>query len=333
MSIVKNTSTKDETDNSGTAIISHTVHGYTTELTDAVEKVQSKIVTVNIFSEETNKSLTGVIYASNSNGTYIVTSASLLSEEETITVKFDNNISLKAELIGIDKDTDVAVLFVKPEFDTDAITLGDSDILKTGEYVFALSGRPEETDAGIASFGVISSNIQTVAASNKHINEVLFSDVVETDITDGAPLFNVNGDMIGMLTKEVVVTSYSKYSAAISINELKLVADELISSEVVDRGYLGVIGRNISDIKAYEKGSYGLQLDIADGILVTRVVENSPAMQAGILMNDVVVGINENEVRSLKDLRNFLYNAKPEDSVNITLNRFGNLITVTVVLQ
>ena len=84
MSIVKNTSTKDETDNSGTAIISHTVHGYTTELTDAVEKVQSKIVTVNIFSQETNKSLTGVIYASNSNGTYIVTSASLLSEEETI---------------------------------------------------------------------------------------------------------------------------------------------------------------------------------------------------------------------------------------------------------
>ena len=83
MSIIKNTSTKDETDNSGTAIISHTVHGYTTELTDAVEKVQSKIVTVNIFSEETNKSLTGVIYASNSNGTYIVTSASLLSEEET----------------------------------------------------------------------------------------------------------------------------------------------------------------------------------------------------------------------------------------------------------
>ena len=57
-----------------------------------------------------------------------------------------------------------------------------------------------------------------------------------------------------MLTKEVVVTSYSKYSAAISINELKLVADEIISSEVVDRGYLGVIGRNISDIKAYEKG-------------------------------------------------------------------------------
>ena len=50
-------------------------------------------------------------------------------------------------------------------------------------------------------------------------------------------------------------------------------------------------------------------------------------------MNDVVVGINENEVRSLKDLRNFLYNAKPEDSVTITLNRFGNLITVTVVLQ
>ena len=56
-------------------------------------------------------------------------------------------------------------------------------------------------------------------------------------------------------------------------------------------------------------------------------------MQAGILMNDVIVGINETEVHNLKDLRNFLYNAKPEDSVNITLNRFGNLITVTVVLQ
>ena len=100
MSIVKNTSTKDETDNSDTAIISHTVYDFTTELTDAIEKVQSKIVTVNVFSQEMNKSLTGVIYASNSNGTYIVTSASLLFDEDTITVKFDNNISLKAELIG-----------------------------------------------------------------------------------------------------------------------------------------------------------------------------------------------------------------------------------------
>ncbi len=153
-----------------------------------------------------------------------------------------------------------------------------------------------------------------------------------TDISTGAPLFNVNGDMVGMLSKKMI-SNNSKYASAISVNELKLVVDEMISTDTVERGYLGVIGRNVEDIQAYEKSSFSLQLDIVDGVLVTRVLENSPAMLSGIQMNDVIVGINETEIHSLKDLREFLYGIQKEETVNITVNRQGSLITETVVLK
>lgn len=332
ISIAKDKPSKDIEENTETAVISHTIHGYTTELTEAIEKVQAKIVTVNVFTDNKNVSMSGVIYSSNSNGTYIVTSCSSIGEEDVVAVRFDNNVSLKAEVIGKDEDTDIAVLLVTPDFDTEAITLGDSDILKTGEYVFSLSGRDEETDAGVVSFGVISSSMQVQASSENHINEVLLTDIVTNDISNGAPLFNVNGDMVGMLSKKII-SSNSKYSTAISVNELKLVVDEMISTDTVERGYLGVIGRNVEDIQAYEKSSFSLQLDIVDGVLVTRVLENSPAMLSGIQMNDVIVGINETEIHSLKDLREFLYNIQKEEAVNITINRQGSLITETVVLK
>lgn len=333
MSIAKSNETKTDTENTETAVISHTIHGYTTELTEAIEKVQAKIVTVNVFTENKNVSLSGVIYASNSNGTYIVTSSSsLTSEEDTVTVRFDNNVSLKADIVGTDEETDIAVLLVTPDFDTEAITLGDSDIIKTGEYVFSLSARDEETDAGVVSFGVISSMMQAVSSSEGHINEVLLSDITISDLSNGAPLFNVNGDMIGMVSKKVNPNN-TKYTSAISVNELKLVVDEMISSDTVERGYLGIIGRNVEDIEAYEKGSFALQLDIVDGVLVTRVLENSPAMNANIQMNDVIVGIDEKEIHNLKDLRDFLYSVQKETTVSIVVNRQGSLITETVVLQ
>jgi serine protease Do len=324
--------TKTTDENVETAVISHTVHGYTTDLTEAVSEVQSKVVTVNAFTEDKNISMSGIIYSSSSNGTYIVTSSSSLNEEEAITVRFDNNISLMATIVGTDTETDCAVLLVNPDFDAEAVTLGDSDILKTGEYIFSLSGREEGTDAGIASFGVVSSTAQTQTKSGTHISEVLVSDITLSDISNGAPIFNINGDMVGMLTTELS-SSNNKLATAISVNELKLVVDEIISTDTVERGYLGIIGRNISDIQSYEKSFYSLQLDITSGVLVTRVLENSPAINAGIQTNDVIVGIGETEIKDLKSLRECLYKLNTGDTVTVTINRQGNLVTLTVVLE
>lgn len=341
LSTFTNEETTSETNNSGTTIINQTVHNYTTELTEVVENTKTKIVTVIVTKEENETFLTGIIYSSNSSGVFIVTTAHDLMDSESVAVKFDNNIAIDANVLGMDEASDVAVLFVSPDFDSEAITIGDSDLIKEGEYVFSLTGRNDTANAGVVSFGVVSATVQmpVILETSPHIDDIVISDISSIELSDGAPLMNISGEVIGMISTKLSSDS-SLLTTAISINEVKLITDEIINNNAVDRAYLGVIGRNVSDIENYEKGSFDLQLDIAEGILVTSVLEESPASGAGILVNDVITSadiLGENnetvEISSVKDLRNFLYTRSPEETVYFNINRQGTNVTCIVVLQ
>ena len=87
--------------------------------------------------------------------------------------------------------------------------------------------------------------------------------------------------------------------------------NQLLNEKEVTRGFLGMIGRNISELELYEKSAYNLTLDNYDGVLVTEVVEGSPADQAGIQEGDIIVLVNENEIKTVTDLRALTYQLHP----------------------
>ena len=329
-----------ETSEPGTTVVYNTVTGYTTDITGIVEKTRPATVIVTSRDEyETPATGSGVIYRSNDRDCYIVTSASLIPENPAeIRVHFDNSIALDAELIGQDQQTDIAILLTHPEFDTDPIALGDSDLIRQGEYAVSMSGRNPLTGNGTVTFGVVSEPMQQLrpAVDEEHseaVINILMADLALPDPGVGGPLLNLSGEMIGIMSRRLGTSEGSyRLTAAAAVSEVRTVADRLIAEGSVSRKYLGIIGRDIEDMQVYEKSGANLQLDVTSGIVITRIIEESPAAASELLVGDVLTAVNDTEIHNLRDLRNFLYTYEPEEEqeTTVTVNRSGSVITFQV---
>lgn len=325
-------------ENPGDTIIYNTVNGYTTDITQAIEKVQPALVLVTGVSQDERETYaSGVIYQSNATETYIVTSASVTDGAEVIKVTFDNYVEMEAEVIGADPMSDIVLLSVHPEFSAGAIELGNASLIKPGEYVFSLTGRNQRTQSSTTSFGVVSMEAQLpreFGEDSSWIISTYMTDTVLSEYSNGAPVLNLDGEMIGILSRRLSrIESSANLSCAVSVQEIRLICDNLIRTGSVDRGYLGITGRNISDMTVYEKNTLGISLDQNTGILCTGVEENSPAAGMGITEGYILLTIDEEELTNLGKLKEILYRHLPEDTIVIGVNTGAAELSVSVVLK
>ena len=324
--------------NPDTMIVNHTINGYTTDITETVKKVQSRVVSVLATVDERTVTGSGVVYHSSENDCYILASYTTVQNSSEIEVRLDSGVKLPAELVGGDEKTDIALLLIHPEFMVEPIDFGDSDIVKQGEYVISLSGRTPSTGNGSVGFGVVSFLAQIYREFTDEevgwIASTLFTDIYAVDNNVGGALVNLNGDLIGLMTRRATtVDSNSRLVSAIASNEVQIVVDQLLSEKSVTRGFLGMIGRNVSDLELYEKSAYNLTLDNYDGVLVTEVIADSPAFQAGIQEGDILLLVNDIEIKTVADLRALTYQIHPEDVVTVIVNRRGNTETMSVTVR
>lgn len=321
-----------------TTVVNQTVTDYTTDITEAVKATQPKIVEVHVdLTEDQATRQSGVIYSSNDQGTYILTSAAALTNAQKIMVRFDNHISFDAELVGYDVLSDLAVLVTHPTFTAEAIRIGNSDTVNQGEYVMSLSMRSAEMGSGIVSFGIVAGKLQidneeTIEEESHHaVLSVLASDMMSNEEVIGGPLLNVAGDMIGLLTRRLSSPNISgRYPLAIASSEAQLIAQQLIENGQVDRIYIGVIGRNVEDIEIYEMSNLNLALDTPDGVLVAHVEPESPAEVAGILEGDIITSIKDIPIHNLVDLRNAMYTLTDEEPLSVSILRQTSQINLNV---
>ncbi len=229
-----------------------------------------------------------------------------------------------AELLGLDPETDVAVLKIDA-IDLPFIELGDSSKLEPGQWVLAV-GSPLGLSASVSA-GVVS------AIGRNELAVAEREDFIQTDAAinrgnSGGPLLNVDGKVIGMATaKAVDVYGASGIGFAIPSSILRQVYDEIVENGKVTRGFVGVRLQPIT----YEL-SQALKLAKAQGALVTEVDVNSPAAKAGILPGDVITNINHQPVVNAMSARNNIGLAKPGTDLNIEVMRHGeskNLIITT----
>lgn len=324
--------TKQPNNTDNPDVVEHTIHQYTTDITEIVDQTQAKIVSILSGEEDSQKQQSGVIYLSNERDCYVVTYLDSM-EEETYRVRFDNDFVMDSEVIGYDPVTGVCVLRVQPEFLTENITLGNSDYVSQGEYAIVMSSRNMETQSSHISFGVVTAAAQVYKPSTDEtispaIASVLYSDVVTNDQCLGAPLCNIAGDMIGMVTQ--VNRGVGTMSEVLGISEVKLIVEQFIQQSSLTREYLGVIGRNIEEMEIYEKSSYSLQLDITEGFLITYMEEDSPLSSLGVVVGDVIAAINEEPVNNLLNLREQLYSLGEEGPIVVSINHAGAVNNVTV---
>ena len=264
----------------------------------------------------------GVIFDAR-NG-YIVTNAHVVENATEITVTLQDGRDLKAEVLGSDAPSDVAVLKVKSE-GLAQITLGDSARAEVGDFVVAI-GNPFGLQHTVTS-GIIS------GLSRSGINPDGYEDFIQTDASinpgnSGGALVNLRGELIGINTA-ILSRSGGNIGIgfAIPVNMARSVMEQLIKYGSVKRGQLGVSMYTVTPDIAHSLG-----LPNAVGALVSQVVEGSPADKAGIRTGDVITSVNGQPVKSNSELRNTIGLLRVGDRVDIGLVRDGKPVRVTAVI-
>jgi len=266
----------------------------------------------------------GVIFDAK-NG-YIVTNAHVVENASEITVTLQDGRDLKADVVGSDEPSDVAVLKVKSEGLTlTQISLGDSAKVEVGDFVVAI-GNPFGLQHTVTS-GIIS------GLSRSGINPDGYEDFIQTDASinpgnSGGALVNLHGELIGINTA-ILSRSGGNIGIgfAIPVNMAHSVMDQLIKFGSVKRGQLGVSMYTVTPDIAHSLG-----LSSAVGALVSQVVEGSPAEKAGIHTGDVITAVNGQPVKSNSELRNTIGLMRVGDKVEIGLLRDGKPVRVTAVI-
>ncbi len=251
----------------------------------------------------------------------IVTNNHVVEGAEAIEVRFQDSTILKAELVGRDPKTDLAVLRVKPKRPLPIVGFGDSDHLRIGEWVMAI-GNPFGL-GGSVSLGIVS-------ARNRDINAGPYDDYIQTDAAinkgnSGGPLFDLKGNVVGINT---AIFSPSGGSVGIGFsvpaNTAKGVVAQLIKYGETRRGWLGVKIQSVTDDIAETMGMVQPR-----GALIADVTKTGPAEKAGIEAGDVVVEFDGKPVNQMRDLPRIVAETEIGRQVTVKVLRKGKEVTVT----
>jgi len=262
---------------------------------------------------------------------YIVTNNHVIQGADRIEVVLNNNKSYPAEVIGTDPSTDLALVKVEAE-DLKAISIGNSDDLKLGEWVLAV-GNPYNLNstvtAGIVSAKARSINILQNTNGTPPLEAFIQTDAAVNPGNSGGALVNARGELIGINSAIKSPTgSYSGYSFAVPVNIMKKVVNDIMEYGSVQRAFIGVAIQNIStDLMEKE------DLETMSGVFVGNVAENGAANDAGIEAGDVITAVNGVKVKSVAELQSQIGLYKPGDQVEVDVNRAGNEKQFTMKLR
>jgi serine protease Do len=265
---------------------------------------------------------------------YIVTNRHVVADADQITVVMNNRKSYQATLVGLDPQTDVAVIKID-ERGLPTVDLGDDERLRIGEWVLAI-GNPLGLDFTVTA-GIVSAKgrgNQEVPVNN---GGTAITDFIQTDAAinpgnSGGPLVNIRGEIVGINTAIASGTGrYEGYGFAIPIGLAKLVWQDLIDHGRVVRAQLGV---SIADVTAEDADAAGLKK--ITGVLIQSCnpdADTSPACRAGVKEGDIVTEIDGGEVDRPSALQRAIRAKKPGDDVAVTLMRYGKQMNVKVHLN
>jgi serine protease Do len=255
----------------------------------------------------------------------VVTNYHVIENAEEVRVVLADETSFTAEVLGQDQKTDIAVLKIDPgDTKLTEVSFGDSDKLRVGDWVLAI-GNPFGL-GGTVTAGIVS-------ARGRDIGNGPYDDFIQTDASinrgnSGGPLFNTDGDVIGINT---AIYSQSGGSVgigfAISSNLAERVADQLIEFGQTRRGWLGVY---IQEVTLDIAESLGLDKDI--GALISSVNEDGPAARGGIQPGDVIVKFDGKPIEKMRDLPRIVAETDIGANVKVEFLRQGKMETVTVTL-
>lgn len=254
--------------------------------------------------------------------------------EGTITVTLADKVTYTATVVGLDPNTDVAVIKITMKEGEKAVVtpLGDSDKLEIGEWAIAIGNPFSEGLDRTVTLGVISATSR--ANLNLGTNSPIYQDYIQTDAAinsgnSGGPLLNIKGEVIG-INSALASNNGGNVGIgfAIPINLAKRVVDDLVASGKVTRAYIGIMPQEITpDLME------SFNLKEVSGVLVSKVEKDSPAEKAGIMIGDIILEIGGEKIPSVPKFRIAIATAKIGQEIPFKVIRNDKEITVKMVLE
>lgn len=258
-----------------------------------------------------------------SNDGYILTNAHVVDGANVVTVKLTDKREFRAKVVGTDKQSDVAVLKINAS-SLPTVKIGDPNQSKVGQWVVAI-GSPYGFDNTVTS-GIISAKARSLP--NENYTPFIQTDVPVNPGNSGGPLFNLQGQVIGINSMIYSQTGgFQGLSFAIPIDEAIRVKDELVKTGHVSRGRLGVAVQGVNQTLA---DSFGLQKPA--GALVSSVDPGGPAAKAGLQAGDVILAVNGTAVNDSTDLPAQIASMKPGAKATLDVWRDKSKKQMTVTL-
>jgi serine protease Do len=257
---------------------------------------------------------------------YILTNFHVVEDATDVVVSLSDRREFKAEVVGVDPLSDLAVLEVDGK-DLPAVNVGNSDKLNVGDWVIAI-GSPFSFDFSVTA-GIVSAKGRSIQNNNiGNYVPFLQTDVAINPGNSGGPLFNLDGDVVG-INSQIYSRSggYQGLAFAIPINVAMDVADQIINNGEVSRGYLGV---RMSEVDSDLADALGMNKPY--GALINDVEEGESADNAGLVPGDVIIEFDSKEIKFSSDLPHVVGQIKPNSSAKAKVIRDGKEITLDFVL-
>ena len=274
-----------------------------------------------------NGSGSGVIYSKDG---YIVTNNHVVGFADKITVTLENGKEYNATKIGTDPSTDLAVIKIEAD-NLKTMRIANSDELQVGEWVLAV-GNPFDYLTSTVTAGIVSAKGRDLdmIQGEKSIEEFIQTDAAINPGNSGGALVTADGLLVGINTAIATPTGvYAGYSFAIPSNLVKEIVEDIISTGGdIHRVSLGVGGYDVDDQLVQE-----YNLKVLSGFYVADVDVKSSAKLAGIIPGDVIIGIDNKEVRDFEDISEILKFSKSGDKINILVSRNGKKVKVPTYLR
>lgn len=263
----------------------------------------------------------------NSDG-YIVTNNHVIENADDIEVTLDDNRVFKAKLVGTDPSTDLALLQIRAS-DLPYLSFVNSDDVEVGEWVLAV-GNPFNLNSTVTA-GIISAKGRNIniLQDRSAIESFIQTDAAINPGNSGGALVNLQGGLIGINTAIASPTgAYAGYGFAVPSNIVSKVVEDLLKYGMVQRGYLGIVIRNVDGNLAKEK-----DLHVTSGVYVDSIAANSAAGAAEIKAGDVIKEIDGVTVKNSAGLLEIVGRHRPGDKVNLKIDRKGKEIDFVVTLR
>lgn len=274
----------------------------------------------SVFSENAIEKLglgTGIIVSSKG---YIVTNMHVSGDKySNCYVTLENGNSYKANVVWADSTLDLSILKINIEGMRSA-KLGDSSKVKTGQTVYAIGNPIGYEFQRTVTSGIISAESRTLKFKENN-TDILMTDLIQTDAdinpgNSGGPLINTKGEVIGI--NSLKIDSAEGIGFAVPINIIKPIIEKFDKTGKFEEPTIGISGYDKNVIPYLDK-----DISITSGVYVENIVKGSPAEQKGILKGDIILKIDDKEINTMNELKEYVYSKYPGDEVNLSIKRNG----------